>query len=465
MNSFTRISVILVFLINTLTGCATYYQQNIAFQQAIAAGQYHQAVDYLENNSALRKKPNKLLYYLEKGTALHMAGEYGASNEMFEKAYAFIDDFIKNHGLEALSFITNPTVVPYPGEDFERVQIHYFKALNHAMTGNLSDALVECRRINIKLNEINDRYESNKRNHYSGDAFAWNLMGIFYDALKEYNNAFICYRNALALYETDYLTYYNVPVPQQLIHDLLKAAQDAGMYQEYDFYHEKYALSDILPEKNGEAGDVVVFWNDGLAPIKTEDSLNFFIERGAGGVMMFVNQEQDIWLPMPPTGTGSGNVTDMSFIRMALPRYLERSPFFIECRVSIGSKEIVLEKAQDINAIAFLNLQDRMGRELGKALLRMVLKQGIEKAARDQDEGLGLIVSVINAVTEKADTRSWQTLPHHIDYARISVEEGQYQLVFKRSSYTGAQYETIQDVVVKKGKTTFVTLFDPQSIP
>ena len=465
MNSFFRASTALVFLISVSAGCTTYYQQNIAFHQAITAGEYKEAVDYLDRDRVIKNNRNRLLYCLEKGTALHMAGEYDASNEMFENAYDFIDGFIKNYGLEALSFITNPSVVPYPGEDFERVQIHYFKALNHAMSGNLSDALVECRRINIKLNEINDRYESNKRNHYSGDAFAWNLMGIFYDASKEYNNAFICYRNALALYETDYLTYYNVPVPEQLIRDLLRSAQKAGMLQEYAFYQKEYeSVAQSLPQ-NSQTGDIVVFWNDGLGPIKTEDSLNFFIERGAGGVMVFVNQEEDIWLPIPPTGEGSGDITDLSFIRMALPRYLERPPFFIECRVIVDSKEIVLEKAQDINAIAFLNLQDRMGRELAEALLRLVLKKGFEKAAHDQDEGLGLIVSIINAVTEKADTRNWQTLPHHIDYARIALEEGDYQLVFKRSTFTGAQYEITREVTVKKGKTTFVTLFDPVSIP
>jgi uncharacterized protein len=458
-----RISACLAsaIIVCVLSGCTTYYQQNTAFHQAIAAGEYRDAIDHLEKDRAARRGRNRLLYYLEKGTALHMAGEYTASNDMFENAYLFIEEFMRNYGLETLSFITNPAVVPYPGEDFERVQIHYFKALNHILSGYLSDALVECRRLNIKLKEINDRYDAGKRNHYSGDAFAWNLMGILFDASKEYNNAFISYRNAVNIYETDYLSHYNVPVPRQLILDMLAAAYNAGMQQDYAFYREKYAPAFTPPEKNRGTGDIIVFWNNGLGPIKTEDSLNFFLQRGAGGVLMFVNEEQDFWLPVPPVGRGTGDLTDLKFIRMALPRYVERPPLFVDCRVTINSREYELEKAQDLNAIAFLNLRDRMGRELGRALLRLALKYGIEEAVRNENEAAGLMVSIINALTEKADTRNWQTLPYHIHYARISLDPGQYQLVFSRMTRTGDRYDVTRTVTVEQGDTAFVTLFDP----
>ncbi len=79
--------------------------------------------------------------------------------------------------------------------------LNYYKALNYINLGRYDEALVECRRINIKLNQLNDKYKD-KKNKYSGDAFAHLLMGIIYDASKDYNNAFIAYRNALEVYET-----------------------------------------------------------------------------------------------------------------------------------------------------------------------------------------------------------------------------------------------------------------------
>ncbi|MCD4653526.1 hypothetical protein K8T06_06285, partial [bacterium] len=190
--------LLLIFLL--VSGCATYHDRNAMFHQAIAKRDYDAAVLYLENNDKDSKGRNRLLYNMEKGIALHLSGNYIASNDAFEKAYIILEEFSKNYALHALSFLSNPTVTAYAGEDFEKVQIHYYKALNFVLSGNLNDALVECRRINIKLNILNDRYEAGKKNHYGSDAFAWNFMGMLYDAVKEYNNAFICYRNALETY-------------------------------------------------------------------------------------------------------------------------------------------------------------------------------------------------------------------------------------------------------------------------
>ncbi len=456
---------LMISMVGILSGCATYYQRNIAFQNAIARGEFQEAVEHLEQDRAVRARRNRLLFYLEKGSALHMADHFSTSNDAFENAYLLVEDHMRNYGLEALSFITNPAVIPYPGEDFERVQIHYFKALNHVMMGNIQDALVECRRINIKLNEINDRYEAGKQNRYSGDAFAWTLMGLLFDAAGEFNNAFISYRNALNLYETDYSRDYNLEAPEQLIRDLLTAADRSGLREEYAYYKSKHQhIADSIPEQTADEGTVVVFWNNGLGPIKTEDSLNFFIQRGAGGSVVFVNEDEGFWLPLPATGTSApAGLAGLRFIRMALPRYVERPPYFNHCVVSVEDREYHLEKAQDINGIAFLNLHDRMGRELAQALLRVALKYGLEQAVRKQDEAAGMLVSLLGAITEKADTRNWQTLPHSIHYTRFALPAGDHQIRFSRFTPDGRYHDTWQDISVKPGETVFATLFDPQT--
>lgn len=454
----------LILLWLAAAGCATHYQQNIAFQNAISAGNYLEAIDHLEKDGTVRQNKNRLLYYLEKGSALHMAGNYAASNDEFEKAYIYIEDFMRNYGLEAFSFLTNPAIVPYPGEDFERVQVHYFKALNDALAGNIPDALVECRRINIKLNEINDNYEAGKKNHYGSDAFAWTLMGLLHDAAHEYNNAFICYRNALEVYETSYETSYGVTVPKTLLVDLVTAAHRAGLKEEFRDYKARYVPDWKSPDSLSASGDVVIFWNNGLGPVKTEDSVNFFINRGDGGIVTFVSEDQNLWLPVPTTGSDTSSIKDLRFIRLALPRYLERTPVCRSCTVKISDDEIPLEKAQNINGIAFLNLQDRMGRELGKALLRVAIKYGIEQAVRKQDQAAGAMVSILNALTEKADTRNWQTLPYEIHYAHVSLPAGSYPVTFSRLSVDGSVFETERLVDVTAGQTVFMTLFDPESL-
>ena len=60
------------------------------------------------------------------------------------------------------------------------------------------DALVECRRLNIRLQQTPPTSIKNPKK-YQRDAFIDNLMGIIYQANGDWNNAFIAYRNALEI--------------------------------------------------------------------------------------------------------------------------------------------------------------------------------------------------------------------------------------------------------------------------
>lgn len=447
-----------------LSGCATYHQKHIVFHNAIARGDYNAAVDYLESKPGMGSGKNKLVYYLDLGTARHLAGDFQRSNDAFEQAYLFIEDFRRNYALDALSFITNPAVVPYPGEDFEKVQIHYYKALNFALQGNIDDALVECRRINIKLNEINDQYEAGKKNRYSVDAFAWYFMGILFDVNREHNNAFICYRNALDGYTDNYQNHYGLSAPQQLKFALLKAARLTGLNQEYDFYARQFGFDLPTGKSNDSYGTVMVFWNNGSCPVKTEDSINFYLNSGDVGFVNFVSEDNNLFLPVP-LGNHSGNGLDkLSFVRMALPRYSERQPLLSAASLTVHGQEHVLEPLQNIEQIALLNLEDRMGRELGTALLRVAIKQAVEQVVRKEDEALGLMVSVINAVSEQADTRNWQTLPRMIYCCPLVLPEGVNTIDFTGYSHSGDTVSQSFPVSVTRNKTEFLVINSPQSI-
>jgi len=454
-----------LLILMVLSGCVTYHEKNIIFHQALESGHYKEAVEYLEDNDDIARGRNSLLYYMDMGIALHLLGDYVSSNEAFEKAYVILEEFSRNHALTALSFLSNPTITDYAGEDYEKVQIHYYKALNFALMGNINDALVECRRINIKLNIINDKYESGKKNHYGSDAFAWNLMGMLFDSAKEYNNAFVCYRNALETYETHYIQDYGVSVPEQLKFDLVNAADRMGLSEEVKKYRERFQISRRNLAEDPSKGEVVVIWNNGLCPVKTENSINFFLDKGDLGVVSFVNEENNLWFPVPAGGTDSNSFKDVSMIRLALPQFHEREQLYYGGTLTVEETEISLEKAQDINGIALLNLQDRMGRELGKALARLAIKKSIEKVARNEDQTLGTIISIVNAISEKADTRNWQSLPHTIYYARFTLPAGTHNLVFRRQTQTGEIYETTSTIETIAGRMTFLVLNDPQSEP
>ena len=107
--------------------------------------------------------------------------------------------------------------VAYKGEDHEHLILLYYKAINYLKMQMLDEALVECRRLNIRLQQLSDRYES--ENKYKRDAFINMLMGIIYDSNKDYNNAFIAYRNAWEVYQDDYQRLFKVNAPDQLKYD------------------------------------------------------------------------------------------------------------------------------------------------------------------------------------------------------------------------------------------------------
>jgi len=122
-----------------------------------------------------------------------------------------------------------------------------------------------------------------------------------------------------------------------------------------------------------------------------------------------------------------------------------------------------LEKGQDLNAIAFKTLKDRMVREMANSLLRLATKKALESYARSKDENIGALLSIFTAATEKADTRNWQTLPHSIHYTRIRLKEGKHQLMLQVNSPEGGSTDQEIEVNVKGGKTSYFTFHNMES--
>jgi hypothetical protein len=447
-------------------GCATYYQKNIKFQEHFVKGEIEQAAKILEKEKKAAKSKNRLLYFLQKGVVLQMQENYQESNDFFEKAYLYTEDLQKNYATETLSFLTNPTILPYKGEDFERVQIHYYKALNYLRLNQFEEALVECRRINIELNSLNDKY-ANHKNRYKKDAFSYNLMGIIFEAAGEVNNAFISYRNAYETYRDEYQPFFNVNVPKQLKMDLLRTAYLNGFTDDLEYYQNEFNM-DYAPQPK-EGGELIFFWNNGLGPVKSEWSINFFIVKGKGGLVTFVNDEEGLSFPFSSEGNSqdeSLKLGDLKAVRVAFPKYLERKPYFRSAQLSMGDKNYQLELAQNINEIAFKTLDDRMIRELRNSLLRLAAKQATEYLVRKKNENLGALLSFANALTEKTDTRNWQTLPYCIYYARIPLSTGENKLVLKEYDPSKQGESSISfSFYVEKNETIFHMYHTLESLP
>lgn len=445
-------------------GCASYYQKSIEFQRDFSSGSLESAKAFLEQNKKASEKKDRLLYFFDRGVVEQMLGNYQESNFYLEEAYMYLENEVSSFGNDLVGMIANPMLKPYKAEDFERVMIHYYKAINFIHLNDLDASLVEIRRINIKLNELNNQYEG-KKYRYKQDAFAHNLMGIVYEAKGDINNAFIAYRNALETYDSIYSKEFDVTAPQQLKYDVLRTSKQLGFRQEYNRYKEQFQL--VEESIDEDQGELVVFWLNGLGPVKGEFSLNLST-LGGNGQFTFANEQEGFNIPYSTnahsTANQSSDFSDLKFVRMTIPKYRSRLPYYQTATILDSNLSVLssLEKAQDIERIAYANLQDRMIREISKSIGRLAIKQAAELAAREKNEDFGAALSILNAVTEKADTRNWQTLPNSISYSRIYLDEGKHSLKMLVQNQEGS--DTVQfDVDIRKGKTHFMSYHNLES--
>ncbi|MDR2131491.1 MAG: hypothetical protein LBP56_10090 [Odoribacteraceae bacterium] len=405
-------------------GCATWYQRSAAFHSAVYAGDFEAASRALDKSKSQARKKNRILYYMNKGYVEFTRGRARESNEALETAERLAEAYRREALNEAAAIVSNPEARPYRPEDFEVIMINFYKAMNYLRLPDMEGALVEARKINIKLNALNDKYPDHK-NRYQRDAFAHLLMGLIYDAAGDDNNAFIAYRNAYEVYRSDYTALFGIPAPRQLQRDLLRSAYRNGFTVELQEYEREFGLKYTPPATSD--GELLFFWLNGFGPVKEEQSLHFILQP-RGGSVVFYNEALGLSFPF----AWSGSAAHPGVLSVAFPRYAERPPAYVSGHVATATGETYpLEIVENINEIALKTLHDRMLREFSTTLLRLAVKKSAEHVARKQNEWAGLAVSILNSATEHADTRNWQTLPYAIFYARVPLPAGDNEITLQ----------------------------------
>jgi hypothetical protein len=240
----------------------------------------------------------------------------------------------------------------------------------------------------------------------------------------------------------------------QLKKDLLRSAYDNGLKTELAQYEETFGFRhEPKPKKEAE---LVFFWHNGLGPVKSQWDIMFTLLRGDNGMVNFVSDELGMSFPFFLSNNEKKNksLEDLKIVRVAFPKYVERIPMYSRAELKVSDTAYELEEAEDINAIAFKCLEDRMFREMAVSLIRLAVKQASEEALRSKSDGLGLLLSLTNAMTEKADTRNWQTLPYSIFYTRVPLKEGENSLTLK--CYSSQSLKTVDfKINAYKGETAF----------
>ena len=423
-----------------LSGCATYSDSFSVIESQMAEQQFDAALQTLEKQR--HPKRDQALTLLNKAMLERMNGDYAASNRAFEAAKARMEEL---HGVslreQTLSVMVNDATRSYAGEEFEQVLVHLYMALNYLQLGDLIDARVEALQVDERLREITQRLPENR---YTEDALARYLTGMIYEELGERSDAMIAYRKAYEAYRR-YQQNYLVAVPDFLKHDLLRLSQQMGLTEEMRQYKKEFRIERWMSaDELAEQGELIFLLHNGLAPIRREHAVT---------------------IPDPASG---------HLVRIAVPYYETRPTPMTGARVVAGGAGAQAELAEDINAIAVKDLEARMPAITARAVARAVVKAQMAKAAREnarqQNQNnagaavAAMAVEIAGLVTERADTRSWLTLPARIHLARLPLPPGTYTVKVNLLGDDGQIVSTQEyaNMDIRRGAKTYLS---PHWIP
>ncbi|MCA2961215.1 MAG: tetratricopeptide repeat protein [Silvanigrellales bacterium] len=381
----------------TSASCATYTDSTREIRDALYANEYTTALEKLDKSSIARSSADAVLYRMERGSILYLNGKYELAAKEWDLASRRIDAlYTVSLSKQAASLAINESFADYEGELHERVLLPIFSGLAYFASGEPDKAIVEARRTNEILQVVNENAKG-KKNVFSRDAFAHYLSGLIYEAKEEWDAAIVEYRKALDAAEGNKQWQAEVssrPIAESLAR-LAEFRKRSELVAQATRLFPDLRWSKLADLR--EKGEVYIVYESGKSPLKVP---------------------QDVPVPI------DNGVVNISFPVYKRTYYSARSASVFVDNVRVG-ETIVME---DVGKLAEQALSDRRGRDITRMIARVIAKDQASRAAGRAAGNLGPLVrlatSVAGAVTERADTRSWTSLPDTIQVLRVAVPSG-----------------------------------------
>jgi len=415
-----------------LGGCAGVNIQS-SLQQTLVQGDCAAAQALIEKSHSQYGSNAELLYLLDGAMVSFECHDYPQAQQQLHAADELAENlWTESISRQAVSMVTSEYSIKYAGEDYERVMIHIVSAIGYLLTGELDEALVEVRRLDSLLNRYAAEYK--KDQFYKIDAFARYLSGMLREADAELDGAFIDYLKAAEAYQNQ-LGIYGVDLPDMLARDLWRLASQVGRRDDAQRLIAE-PPDPLAPDSDADpqTGKLVLVVFDGQGPRKVQDTI------------------------IVPSPQGP--------ISVAFPRVAPGSEPCLGGRLQLRGAGSDLESqvalVSNIHAIATQSLAEKKGRIVAKTLARAVAKQmlihGIASSqnnAADQ-RAVSSLLNLLNIlVLERADLRSWRTLPGHIMMTRMFVKPGTYS---GQVLWCLNQRFELGDLTLAAGETRFLFL-------
>ena len=431
-----------LLIISLMIGCGGYKFQEVGM--ALETGKPEDAYTYLQKHTP--KKPD-IPFQFEFGLVAHYANHFPESSAAFDQAGDIAEDrYTKSVSKEIGSLVTSDKLRPYAGTRYERLLSHYYRALNYIYQGQLDGALVECRRA---TNLINYFKGENEKYDFFGTGFLAYLSGMLFEASGEWNDALISYKQAAEYYQNA-AEKTGVEIPDDIGYSLVRLTRKLGFTDEFERFRQQYGEP---PARSGNTGELILFYESGYVPPKSEESLVFPILKTDD-----VEDEKFVPTLIGREGIVYEEVKLEYLLRIAMPTIGSNRPHFAGIKVAVGDDEKKGVLVEDIENIAIETFNAQRPIILLRTLLRAVGKYLIYRKANKENEALGLLVNLAGVVTEQADTRSWKTLPNQIFMVRMSLPAGTHtlNLSFLNANRQISRRESVPDVKINPNRITFL---------
>ena len=394
-------------------------------------GAFENAAAKIESNrSRMYGERDATLFYLDFGTALNAAQMNLESSRVFGAAQDAIDDlFTRSIAAGLGTLIINDYTQPYRPRLFEQALTYFLRGLDFLALGEQNSAVVEARRAVSFLD-----YARGNQGGLNDDAFVQYFASMLFEDRGQTSSARIARANARNAYEKN---------------------KGIGAAGEPDF---------PLPPNHRDLGEVIIFHMNGKVPFKISKSIMFawndvwFTVQGNSDL---VGVEQDIMNGVLAGAFGRS-------ISVSFPS-LEQGPFIISSSAAFaGGQEVKTQLVSDIAAAARQTLDEELlvdtARMITRAVTKYILSVQARRAAKkiSGDDAVGQLVGVLfsaaSAVTERADTRSWFTLPAEIRMASIFLAPGRHdiKLVFYDNAGRAVDEKVFNNVQINRGARTYL---------
>lgn len=394
-----------------LIACASYPERTAAALHDFQGGRFTKAsAAYAEDLVT----GSKFLSAAEAGTVALTAGDWDLALARFQEAAAAVEELEeraligpKELGERLAAWALNDTQVAYQGEGFERVYVHSALAMAYLAKGELDSVHVEVRRANQLLEAEETLYEKS----YAAGGLGHFLSALAYELRAELDQAYI-----------DYERMMEKGVGTSLASQaLVRIANSLRREEELDMLVQRYGPDEVRPM---DAASIVLIAGLGLAPFKVEASL------------------------VVPTPDG--------VVPFAVPRFVDRGQTVSALRLVLADtgESVQTDLIEDVGEVAQANLSDRLAWMAAKSVARGILKRELTKSLEKKHGWGGRLAGDLFALfSERADLRSWQTLPDRWHAARFFVPPGEHAL---RLEALGGDAVSLGRYELKPGETMLV---------